>query len=93
MGIDSNRPPLLQFAARSRSWSQRVLLTLLGAALVMFAFFFITVALIAGSVLAAGIALRWWWIVRRLRAAQKASAPLDGEYTVLEHTDIKKVAR
>jgi hypothetical protein len=49
--------------------------------------------LIPGAVLALGLALRWWWIVRRLRAAQKASAPLEGQYTVLEHADLEKVTR
>jgi hypothetical protein len=92
MRIGNERSPLLLFARR-RTWPQRVLLTLLGAALVMSALFFITVALIAGAVLALGLALRWWWIVRRLRAAQKASAPLEGQYTVQEHADLEKVTR
>jgi hypothetical protein len=90
MRIGNDRSPLLLFARR-RTWPQRVLLTLLGAAFVMSALFFITVALIAGAVLALGLALRWWWIVRRLRAAQNASAPLEGQYTVLDHADLKKV--
>ncbi|MGZ5127734.1 MAG: hypothetical protein ACXWCY_19145 [Burkholderiales bacterium] len=92
MRIGNERSPLLLFARR-RTWPQRVLLTLLGAAFVMSALFFITVAFIAGGVLALGLALRWWWIMRRLRAAQKASAPLEGQYTVLEHADLKKVTR
>jgi hypothetical protein len=93
MHIDMNGRPLLAYQSSSRSWAQRALLTLVGAAVLVLAFFFITLALIAGSLLAIGIAVRWWWIVRRLRAADKAAAPLEAEYTVVHHDENRKIPR
>ena len=72
---------------RSRSWLQQVALTVVGVAVIVVAFFFVTVALIAGALLAIGIALRWWWVVRRLRKASAHSGPLEGEYVVIERAD------
>jgi len=92
MQIEMNGRPLLTYQNAGRSWVQRALLTLVGAAVLVLAFFFITIALIAGCLLAIGIALRWWWIVRRLRAAQKGAAPLEAEYTV-EHDENRKITR
>ncbi len=82
-----NAPPLLTFQTRGLGWLQRTALAMGAIAVVVIAFFFLTVALIAGALLAIVIAVRWWWIVRRLRAAQKAAGPLDGEYVVVEKTD------
>jgi hypothetical protein len=84
-------PHLLRFASRAPTWPQRLGLTLLAAVVLTLAFLFVTLAVVVGSVLAIGIALRWWWIARRLRAAHKATAPLEGEYRVLESADLKKV--
>jgi membrane protein implicated in regulation of membrane protease activity len=67
-------------------WLQRALFTILGAGLLVLAFFFLTVALIAGAFLALVLAARWWWFMRRIRAAREAAAPLEGQYTVLEDT-------
>ena len=64
---------------RSRSWLQQAALTVVGLTVIVVAFFFITVALIAGALLAIGIALRWWWVVRRLRKTSAKSGPLEGE--------------
>jgi hypothetical protein len=93
MHIEMNARPLLTYQSAGRSWVQRALLTLVGAAVLVLALFFITIALVAGGLLAIGVALRWWWIVRRLRAAQKAAAPLEAEYTVLEHDENRKLTR
>lgn len=93
MRVDMNGRPLLTYPSAGRGWVQRALLTLVGAAVLVLAFFFITIALIAGSLLAIGVALRWWWIVRRLRAAHRAAAPLEAEYTVLEHDEPAKITR
>jgi hypothetical protein len=90
MRMNVNGRPLLTYPSAGRGWVQRALLTLSAAAVLVVGFFFITIALIAGSLLAIGIALRWWWIVRRLRAAHHAAAPLEAEYTVLEHDETKR---
>lgn len=79
-----HEPRLLSYQTRSTNWLQRALLTVLGAGVAILAFFFLTVALIAGSILALAIAVRWWWYMRRVRAERRASAALEGEYTVIE---------
>ena len=84
---DQRGPFLSGPKTRSRSWLQQVALTVVGVAVVVVAFFFVTVALIAGALLAIGIALRWWWAVRRLRKASANSGPLEGEYVVVERAD------
>ena len=43
--------------------------------------------------LAVLIALRWWWITRRLRAALKAAAPLEGTYRVVDSDRVAERAR
>ena len=72
---------------RSRSWLQQAALAVVGLTLIVVAFFFITVALIAGALLAIAIALRWWWVVRRLRKNAEKTGPLEGEYVVIEGAD------
>ena len=62
-------------------------MAIVGVTVIVVAFFFVTVALIAGALLAIGIALRWWWVVRRLRKASANSGPLEGEYVVIERAD------
>lgn len=74
----------LGFGRRPVNWIQRVVWAALAALFVVAAFFFITVALVAGAVLALVIGVRWWWILRRLRARAKASSALEGEYHVVD---------
>jgi len=78
----------------------RILLGIAAVGLVIVGFFFFTIALIAGALLALVIGVRLWWMLRKLkRAAAEAggidpggagngrsghSAPLDGEYQVVE---------
>jgi hypothetical protein len=61
----------------------RIVLAIIGAGILVLAFFFITAALIAGAFLAAGLAARWWWALRRLRR-QADSGVVEGEYAVIE---------
>jgi predicted lipid-binding transport protein (Tim44 family) len=61
----------------------RIAFGVLGLALAAVAFFFLTIALMAGAVLALVLAVRWWWAMRRVRAARTAAGPLEGEYTVV----------
>jgi hypothetical protein len=61
----------------------RLILSIVGAGILVLAFFFITAALIAGAFLAAGLAARWWWALRKLRR-QANSDVVEGEYAVIE---------
>lgn len=80
---DTNAQRSLGFEHRSGSWLQRIALALTAATLALIAFFFVTVALAAGALLAGVIAVRWWWLTRRLRAARNATGPIEGEYRVI----------
>jgi predicted lipid-binding transport protein (Tim44 family) len=81
-------PILLTYSGGGgRNWLTRALVTTLGLALVLVfavaAFFFLTVALIVGTFLVAIIAVRLWWVMRRIRAQREAAGPLEGEYTTV----------
>lgn len=73
----------LLFAANGDNWLQRIIAIALAAAIAVLAFFFLTIALIAGTLLAAVIGLRWWWLARKLRTSSERDL-LEGEYTVVE---------
>lgn len=90
---DRDGPRLLSLESRGASWLQRALFTVLGAAVIVLAFFFLTIALVAGASLAIVIAVRFWWVLRRVRAAQHASAPLEGEYTVVKRPGLDERGR
>jgi hypothetical protein len=54
-------------------------------------FFFVTVALVAGAIVALVILTRLWWVSRKLRRAQEQTE-LHGEFTVVErHALIRHV--
>ena len=74
----------------------RILLAVIALALGVVGFFFLTVALIAGALIALVIGVRLWWAIRKLKRAQ-ANSPVttratgatdgsvvDGEYQVIE---------
>jgi hypothetical protein len=84
---------LLSFKTRGGNWLQRAAFGFIALAVFVLAFFFITIALAAGAVLAVVIAARWWWITRRLRAALKAAAPLEGAYRVVDSDRVPERAR
>ena len=77
-------PRLSNYPGRRTSWLQRAVLAVLAAALAVTAFFFLVFALIAGALIALAVGIRFWWVLRRLRAQAQASAALEGEYTVIE---------
>jgi len=62
---------------------ERIIFFVLGLVVLVAAFFFIGIALIAGAILASVILLRFWWIKRKLRQAHKDSY-VEGEYRVVE---------
>jgi predicted lipid-binding transport protein (Tim44 family) len=74
----------------------RILLAVITLALVVVGFFFLTVALIAGALIALVIGARVWWAIRKLKHAQSDShiatgatgaadgSVVDGEYQVVE---------
>ena len=66
------------------NWLQRAAGLALLATLGVLGFFFLTVALAAGAMLAAVILLRFWWLRRKLRATAGA-ATYEGDYVVVQH--------
>ena len=75
-------------------WITRILLTLTTLTLVVLGFFFLTVALAVGALVALVIGIRLWWTIRKLKRAQSAAdgitgatrdQVLEGEFQVIEH--------
>jgi hypothetical protein len=62
---------------------ERIIFFVLGLTVLVAAFFFISIALIAGAILAGVILLRFWWIKRKLRQTREDSY-VEGEYRVVE---------
>lgn len=76
-------PHLRQTLRPQAGLLERIVFFVLGLVVLVAAFFFIGIALIAGVILAGVILLRFWWIARKLRRAQQESF-VDGEYRVVE---------
>ncbi len=75
-------------------WIARLLLTLTTLALIAIGFFFLTVALAVGAVVALVVGVRLWWMLRKLKRAAPTAfmdTPagnenvVDGEYRVIDH--------
>jgi ABC-type bacteriocin/lantibiotic exporter with double-glycine peptidase domain len=64
---------------------ERIVFFALGIVVLVAAFFFIGIALIAGAVLACVFLIRLWWLRRKLQRAAQDSY-VEGEYTVIENT-------
>jgi Flp pilus assembly protein TadB len=86
MLIIETRNALPGSTSRGRHWLRTAAFALVGISLAVVAFFFIAVALVVGACLALGIAVRWWWVMRRLRAQARTAGPLEGEYAVIEES-------
>ena len=74
-------------------WLARILITLATLTLAILGFFFLTMALAVGAVVALVIGVRVWWLLRRLKRGQRvddAFTPaasdhvVDGEYRVIK---------
>jgi uncharacterized protein HemY len=82
------------YSVQKPGWIARILLTLTTLALVVVGFFFFTVALVVGAVIALVIGVRLWWILRKLKRAHgdlrgasthaAGTSVVDGEYQVVE---------
>lgn len=79
----------VQFLLRSRelSWPERILAGILTVLVVVAGFFFGIVILGLAAAAAAGLAVRFWWLRRKLRgqAAASGSDIIEGEYRVVRH--------
>lgn len=62
---------------------ERIVFFVLGLIVLVAAFFFIGIALVAGAILAGVFLLRLWWLKRKLRNAAEDGV-VEGEYTVVE---------
>ena len=90
--MDQSQDPHIRFTARPQAGLiERIVFFALGLVVLVAAFFFIGIALIAGAILAGVILLRFWWIKRKLRQTQEESY-VEGEYRVVESaiTDQRK---
>ena len=91
--MDRNRNPrLLFFSMNGQNWLQRIIVFVMAVAIAVLTFFFLTIALAAGAMLAAIAALRWWWLTRKLRASPARQDTFEGEYVVIEHSRVSRPA-
>lgn len=82
--MDQPQEPHIRINTRPQAGLiERIVFFVLGLVVLVAAFFFIGIALIAGAILAGVILLRFWWIKRKLRRTHEESY-VEGEYRVVE---------
>ena len=82
--MNQQQGPHIRFTARPQaSLLERIVFFVLGLVVLIAAFFFIGVALIAGAIVAGVFLIRWWWLQRKLRR-ETDQTWVEGEYTVVE---------
>jgi predicted lipid-binding transport protein (Tim44 family) len=83
---------------------QRLLASLAAVAVIVLGFFFLTIALVLGAVLALVIGLRIWWVMRKLKGRRiiiepgaahmdpgaPAGGAIEGEFQVVERESGKR---
>ena len=67
----------------------RAAFAVLGVAIAALSLFFLTIAIVVGSAVALVVGARWWWVLRRARAARDAAGPIEGEYTVVDRDRLR----
>lgn len=83
--MEQPQAPHIRIIARPQAGLlERIIFFALGLVVLVIAFFFIGIALIAGAVLAGLFLIRLWWHRRKLQRAEQASY-VEGEYTVIEN--------
>jgi hypothetical protein len=93
MRTDQHIPLLTSSQSRASRWLQRGVLAIAAVSFVVLALFFLTVAVIVGTLLALGIGARLWWLSRKLRAQAKANEALEGEYVIVERERARELER
>ena len=83
---DPQHTPLMP---RVLSWPARVAYGLLFAAVIVVGFFFLTVALAVGAIVALVILARLWWVARALRRNAE-HAEIEGEFAVIEGREVAR---
>jgi hypothetical protein len=76
----------LTYDSRRGNWLERVLYAIGGLAVVIAGFFFLTVAIVVGAILALVIIARLWWLSRQIRKARNRNV-VEGEYEVVERPE------
>jgi len=76
----------LTYESRRANWLERVLYAIGGVAVIVVGFFFLTVAIVVGAILALIIVARLWWLSRQLKRARNRNV-MEGEYEVVERSD------
>lgn len=76
----------LTYDSRRSNWLERVLYAIGGLAVVVVGFFFLTVAIVVGAILALVIIVRLWWLSRQIRKARDRNL-MEGEYEVVERPE------
>ena len=80
---DSHGTPLMP---RAISWPARVLYGVLLVTALVVGFFFLTIVLVAGAIVALVILARLWWISRAVRHSRE-QAEIEGEFAVIERRE------
>jgi ABC-type bacteriocin/lantibiotic exporter with double-glycine peptidase domain len=82
--MNQQQEPHIRFITRPQAGLlERIVFFALGLVVLVAAFFFIGIALIAGVILAGIFLIRLWWLRRKLQRAAEDSY-VEGEYTVIE---------
>lgn len=83
--MEQPQDPHIRITSRPQAGMlERIVFFALGLIVLVVAFFFIGIALVAGVILAGIFLIRLWWLRRKLqRAAQDTY--VEGEYTVIEN--------
>ncbi|MBI4207161.1 MAG: hypothetical protein HY527_19235 [Betaproteobacteria bacterium] len=86
---EGSRPYLLVFESRQRNWLERIAYALGAVAVIVIGFFFLTVALVVGALLALVVIARLWWVSRKLQRERDRDV-FEGEYKVVNRSESER---